>query len=447
MASSGDAALATTVADVARPLRGAPVDLDPLLRLVGEARCVLIGEATHGTHDFYRLRAQLTKRLILEKGFAAIAVEADFADACRVHGFVHGLGPDAGAIGALVDFRRFPGWMWRNADVLDFVGWLRAHNEDASPAGKVGFHGLDLFGLHASLAAMLRALDRVDPRAAQRARERFACFDRPSAGVSVSGEEASLGLASARVHEVAEQLRELQRERAKNAERGRIVPEDERFFAERSVHAGAQAEEYYRTMLAGRVASWNLREAHMATTLDALFTHLERGREHAKIVVWAHNSHVGDARATEMSALGQLSLGQLVRDRYRDDAILIGLTTYAGTVTAASSWGGPAERKEVRPALWGSYEDLFHRTAIPRFSLSMRELEAVTDALNRPRLERSMGAVYSPRTERASHYFAASLPSQFDAVVHFDRTRALESLDRGIDWPLTAAPAAFSRGF
>lgn len=447
MARSGDAALATTVADVARPLRGAPADLDPLMRLVDSARCVLIGEATHGTHDFHRLRAELTKRLIVEKGFSAVAVEADFSDACRVHRFVRGVGPEVGAIGALTDFGRFPAWIWRNADVLDFVGWLRAHNEDASPAAKVGFHGLDLFGLHASLGAVLRALDRVNPEAAQRARERFAGFDRSGEGASVSGEDASLGLGAAHVHEVAQQLRVLQRERAKNAERRGILPEDERLFAEQSTRAGTHAEEYYAAMLVGRTASWNLRNAYMATALDALVTHLDRDRDRAKVVVWAHNSQVGDARATEMSAAGQLSLGQLVRDRYRGDAILIGFTTYAGTVTAASSWGGPAERKELRPALWGSYEDLFHRTAIPRFSLLMNELEAVTDALNRPRLQRSMGAVYAPRAERANHYFAASLPSEFDAVIHFDRTRALESLDRGIDWPLVAAREAFPSGF
>jgi erythromycin esterase-like protein len=446
MATRDDVALARSLAQVARPLGGSTEDLDPLLGLIGNARCVLVGEATHGTHEFYRLRAQLTKRLITEKGFCAVAAEADWPDAYRANRFVRGLGTGAGAALALEEFKRFPAWMWRNVDVLDFIGWLRAHNDALEDRERVGFYGLDLYSLHSSIGAVLRYLDRVDPDAARRARDRYACFDHVGEDAQAYGYAASLGLTPECDREVVCQLLELQRERA-----SRLFPdgpelEDQQFEAEQNARVVVNAERYYRSMFEGRISSWNLRDTHMTETLDALLAHLGRRVEQPKVVVWAHNSHVADARATAMGAAGQLTVGQLVRERYPGDTVLIGFSTYAGTVTAASSWGGPAERKEVRPALGGSYEELFHRSDVPSFLLLSRGLNELNDALREPRLQRAIGVIYLPRTERASHYFEASLPSEFDAIIHLDRTRATVPLERTARWAGAEAPETFPSG-
>jgi erythromycin esterase-like protein len=441
-----DAALAHAIAQIARPLRGWSGDLDPLIELVGDARCVLLGEATHGTHEFYRLRAQLTKRLISEKGFCAVAAEADWPDAHRVNRFVRGLGTDADAVDALEDFQRFPAWMWRNADVLDFLGWLRTHNDALEAPRKVGFYGLDLYSLHASIAAILRYLDRVDPAAAGRARDRYACFEHFAEDAQAYGYAASLGLKPDCEREVVSQLLDMQRERASILRADGFALEDEQFEAEQNARVVVNAEGYYRSMFKGRVSSWNLRDTHMAETLDALLTHLGRRFEQPKIVVWAHNSHVGDARATEMGEAGELNIGQLARERHPGKTILIGFSTYTGTVTAASEWGGPAERKVVRPGLRGSYEELFHRTGVANFLLTLRDLGEVTGALRERRLQRAIGVIYLPDTERASHYFESSLPSQFDAIFHLDRTRALEPLERTAGPKRGEAPETFPSG-
>jgi len=446
MAKRDDAALANALAETARPLRGSVEDFDPVMELVDDARCVLIGEATHGTHEFYRLRAQLTKRLIIEKGFCAVAAEADWPDAYRVNRFVRGLSADADAVEALKDFQRFPAWMWRNADVLDFVGWLRTHNEALEAPRKVGFHGLDLYSLHASIGAVLRYLDRVDPEAAQRARYRYACFEHVGEDAQAYGYATSFGLTPGCEREVVSQLLDLQGARASLLRQDGLALEDEQFEAEQNARVVMNAEEYYRSMFKGRVSSWNLRDAHMAETLDALLTHLGRRLEDPKIVVWAHNSHVGDARATQMGEGGELNLGQLARERHPGSTLLIGFSTYTGTVTAASAWGGSAERKDVRVGLQGSYEELFHRTAVPNFFLTLKDLGEVTGALRERRLQRAIGVIYLPETERVSHYFETSLPSQFDAIFHLDRTRALEPLERTTGWERGEPPETFPSG-
>jgi erythromycin esterase-like protein len=441
-----DAALARAIAEQARPLRGTSEDFDPLLELVGGARCVLLGEATHGTHEFYQLRAELTKRLITEKGFCAVAVEADWPDAYRVNRFVRGLGTDAGAVDALEDFRRFPAWMWRNADVLDFIGWLRAHNDMLEPPRKVGFYGLDLYSLHASMDAVVGYLDRIDSEAAKRARYRYGCFEHAGEDPQAYGYAASVGLTPDCEREVLSQLLDLQRERESVLQRHGLALEDEQFAAEQNARVVKSGEEYYRSMFGGRVASWNVRDTHMAETLDALLAHLGRRFDHPKIVVWAHNSHVGDARATGMGDIGELNIGQLARERHPGDVILIGFSTHTGTVTAASAWGGPAERKDIRPGLSGSYEDLFHRTGVPRCLLTLKDLGELSGALGERRLQRAIGVLYQPQTERRSHYFEASLPSQFDAVIHLDRTRALEPLERTAHWERGETPETFPSG-
>jgi erythromycin esterase-like protein len=447
MGTTDDGVIATAIAQAAQPLSGSPEDFDPILQLIGEARCVLIGEASHGTHEFYFTRAQLTQRLIVEKGIAAVAVEADWPDAYRVNRFVRGIGTDAEAVEALADFQRFPAWMWRNADVLDFVAWLREYNDALDPPDKVGFYGLDLYSLHTSIKAVIEYLERVDPEAARRARYRYSCFEHFGEDPQAYGYASSFGISSDCEREVVAQLVELRRQRESLLQRDGIAAEDELFAAEQNARVVKDAEEYYREMFRGRISSWNLRDSHMADTMDALLDHLSRRRAApAKIAVWAHNSHLGDARATEVGEAGELNIGQLARERHPRDTRLIGFTTYSGTVTAASEWGGPAERKNVRPGLPGSYEALFHRVAVPNFLLQLTDLGEASGGLREPRLERAIGVVYLPETERRSHYFRARLPDQFDALFHIDRSRALEPLERTSQWERGEAPETYPFG-
>jgi erythromycin esterase-like protein/predicted phosphoribosyltransferase len=442
--SAGDTALTDLVRAAAHRLTGATQDYAPLMDRIGDARLVLLGEASHGTHEFYRERAEITKRLLTEKGFMAVAVEADWPDAYRVNRYVRGTGDDVDAKEALADFRRFPTWMWRNTDVVEFVEWLRAHNEVLPPgATKTGFYGLDLYSLHASMKAVLRYLERVDPEVAPRARARYACFDHFGEDAQVYGLITGTGLAKSCEDEVVSQLVELQRRTAEYARHDGRATEDELFNAEQNARVVKNAEAYYRSMFLEEVSSWNLRDRHMAETLDALIGYLGRQGGRAKVVVWAHNSHMGDARATEMGERGELNVGQLVRERYGRDAVLVGFTTHHGTVTAASEWEEPAERKCVRPALAGSYEALFHTTRLARFLLTWQEGGAVTDGLRRSALERAIGVVYRPETERISHYFRARLPDQLDAVLHFDETRAVEPLERTAGWEAGEVPETF----
>ncbi len=417
----------------AHVLTGDPSQYDALIDGVGDARVVLLGEATHGTHEFYRERGYITRRLITEKGFAAVAAEADWPDAYRINRYVRGAGPDDDSVQALADFGRFPTWMWRNADVLDFVGWLRARNESQPAATRAGFYGLDLYSLRASTEAVLAYLDRVDPEAARRARTRYGCFDQFGDDMQEYGYAANFGLQQGCEREAVAQLLDLHRARIRYASRDGRVAADDFFFAEQNARLVRNAEEYYRSMFRGRAESWNLRDRHMVETLKELLAFLDRSGPRARVVVWAHNSHLGDARATEMGEGGELNVGQLAREAFGDEVAIVGFTTYTGTVTAASEWGGPAHRKHVRPALAGSYERLFHDAHLPRFMLSLNDVD-VSTALAAPRLERAIGVLYLPDTERRSHYFRAHLPRQFDYVLHFDETRAVEPLERSSVW-------------
>ncbi len=441
MRTQRDFHIVNAIRRAAHPLAGEPADFDPLLNMIGDSRFVLIGEASHGTHEFYRLRAEITKRLIADKGFNAVAVEADWPDAFRINQFVRFQGKDQDTIDALAGFQRFPAWMWRNADVLDFVGWLRNYNELHHASRRVGFYGLDLYSLHASIRAVLNFLDKVDPEAARRARYRYACFEDFGEDTQAYGYAASFGMSKSCEDEVISQWMEMRQRAADLARRDGHAFPDEFFFAEQNARLVKNAEEYYRAMFRERISSWNLRDSHMAETLDALVQHL--GATHAKIVVWAHNSHLGDARATEMGQQGELNLGQLVRQRYGKQSVSIGFSTYTGTVTAASEWDGPAERKHVRPALSGSYEALFHGTGLSKFLLLLNKPDETTLMLREPRLERAIGVIYHPRSERQSHYFHAQLPDQFDAILHFDETRAVEPLERTTAWEAGEVPETY----
>jgi erythromycin esterase-like protein len=426
----------------ALPITGAPNDYDTLVERIGDARCVLIGEASHGTHEFYVERARMTRSLIEGAGFNAIAVEADWPAAYRLNCFVRGAGKDRTAAGALGDFLRFPRWMWRNRVVEAFAVWLRAHNERAPT--QVGFYGLDLYSLHESVNLVLRYLEKVDPGAVGPARERYSCFDH---GHGDDGQGYGAAVVSGREEScergVLDQLLQLRGQQAEYSSNDERLPEDAHFFALQNARLVVNAERYYRTMFRGGADSWNLRDTHMAKTLDALFDHLDQPRLPSKVVVWAHNSHVGDARHTEMGRRGQLTLGQLAREHHEHNAFLVGLTTYEGTVTAASDWGAPGLVKRVVPGREDAYEGDLHEAGLRR-DLVFFETGLEVDAR---RLERAIGVIYRPETERQSHYFQAELARQFDAVAHLDRTQALWPLDRDPGWiPEGEAPETYPFG-
>jgi erythromycin esterase-like protein/predicted phosphoribosyltransferase len=446
--SPPSAQIVDAVRGAANRLSGTAADYEDILKVVGDGRFVLIGEASHGTEEFYRERAEITKRLIAEKGFTAVAAEADWPDAFRVNRYVRGASDDPNADVALSDFKRFPQWMWRNSVVLDFVDWLRQHNDDLPhDVQKAGFYGLDLYSLHSSISAVISYLDQVDPEAAARARHRYACFDHFGDDPQLYGYATSMGVAEACEDEVVMKLIELQQQAAELAKRDGYLAEDEFFYAEQNARLAKNAEAYYRSMFRGRVSSWNLRDTHMAETLEALVEHLDRGGNQTKVAVWAHNSHLGDARATQMGVEGEVNLGQLVRERHRKDSVLAGFSTNRGWVTAASDWGAPVERKRVRPGLRGSYEYLFHDASdaesAPQFWLQLRNGGEATNYLREPRLQRAIGVIYKPETERFSHYFQAQLADQFDVVLHFDETSALEPLERTAEWEAGELPETY----
>lgn len=408
-------------------------DWHGLIRAMAPARLVLMGEATHGTREFYRTRIELTKRLIVEEGFKAVAWEADWPAAYRVNCFVRGVSDDPDAGTALDEFHTFPNWMWRNQDILEFVNWLRAYNDSVPTPEKVGVYGLDLYSLHTSLEAVLRYLDRVDPEEAERARERYACFDGGSG--KEYGYAQAMGLQQNCEQAALEQLLELQRKRAEYAAQDGRIAVARQFHAEQNAKLVQDAEAYYRAMYRGGENTWNLRDTHMADTLDALMTYLSEGSNPARIVVWAHNSHLGDARATEMGEEGELNLGQLTRERHPGASFHLGFSTYWGTVTAASRWGAPPQHKSVLRALKGSVEDLMHEAGHGTNGyLLMHEDRDLEVGLAPERLERAIGVIYRPESERWSHYFHASLSRQFDALMHFDRSFAVEPLDHGPEW-------------
>ena len=429
-----------------RRLKGSGDDFDGLIDFAGEAEFVLLGEASHGTHEFYSTRSEITRRLIEEKGFQAVAVEADWPDAYRVDQYVRARGKDVNPAAALSGFTRFPVWMWRNRDVEAFVGWLRHHNDARRPhESQVGFYGLDLYSLNRSRAEVVRYLSKVDPDAAKRARARYSCFDHFGGNEQAYGYAASADVSRSCQEEVVQQLRDLNRQAYEYLHRDGRAAEDEFFSAAQNARLVKNAEEYYRVMFEGRVSSWNLRDLHMAETLYALAAHLGKRFGSARIVVWAHNSHLGDARATDRARYGEWNLGQLVREHH-SRAVLVGFTTYTGTVTAASDWGGHYEMKRVRPALQESYESLFHETGIPRFLAAFAGDERLARELRAERLERAIGVIYRPETERASHYFMTRLSDQFDAVLHFDETRAVEPLPQAEKEQTPEVPETYPAG-
>ena len=440
-----DQQLVESLRDHLQPLGSGPGQYDALLGLIGTARFALLGEASHGTSEFYHERIRITQRLITEKGFNAVAVEADWPDAWRVNRYVRGLSDDPDATSALAGFQRFPAWMWRNTEVRDFVEWLREYNRGRGRQSQVGFYGIDLYSLFSSIQAVLAYLDLTDPEAARRARARYACFDHANDDSQAYGYAASFGLSPSCEDEAIQQLREMSRLKA-HLPPAPGLEHDEAFYAEQNARLVHHAEEYYRTMFHRRVSSWNLRDRHMAETLQALDRHLGTSGQPPRIAVWAHNSHLGDASATEMGDQGEWNVGQLVRDRYGGDAVLVGFSTHRGWVTAATEWDDPPQRKRVREGLPGSWEDVFHETGTERFGLLLKDNAPLRALASSARLQRAIGVIYRPETERQSHYFNTRLAEQFDAMIHIDETHALEPLDRGALWTTTEPPETFPSG-
>jgi erythromycin esterase-like protein len=331
--------------------------------------------------------------------------------------------------------------MWRNEVVRDFVTWLRQYNDTLAESGRIGFYGLDLYSLQGSIAAVLDYLHQTDPEAARRARYRYSCFDHFGEDVQAYGYAASFDLSQSCEDEVVDQLREISRA----ASRLDGHRDDDLFFAEQNARLVRNAEAYYRSMFRGRVSSWNLRDTHMMETLQALIDRGEQRGRPLKVVVWAHNSHLGDARATEMGEQGELNLGQLVREGHGANSVLVGFSTYEGTVTAATNWDEPAQRRRVRRGLSGSYEALFHETGLSRLQLDLGNAALKAD-LRGPLLQRAIGVIYRPETERLSHYFNARLSDQFDWMIHIDQTRALAPLEPGVRWHHDEPPETWPSG-
>ncbi|MCA9099556.1 MAG: protein-L-isoaspartate(D-aspartate) O-methyltransferase [Planctomycetales bacterium] len=393
-----------------------------LLERIGDARLVLIGEATHGTSEFYRLRAAITKALITRKDFDFVAVEADWPDAYRIHDFVtHRQRREPHE---WESFARFPTWMWRNHEVLDFIHWLRDYNMHYRASDRrAGFYGLDLYSMFTSIHCVLEYLDRVDPDAAAVARVRYGCLSPWEADPASYGRAVLTDRYRSCETEIVEMLEKLTQQRIEAAVRNG----EDLFDAQLNARLITDAEQYYRIMYYGSDESWNHRDTHMFETLRLL---LERHGPGAKAVVWEHNSHLGNAAATEFGKRGQINVGQLCRETYGSQVYAIGQGTDHGTVAAASQWEGPMEIKQVRPALPDSYERLMHLAEMERFFLPLTKStnQQLTSALALRRLERAIGVIYRPETERLSHYFDASLARQFDEWIWLDETSALRPL-------------------
>jgi protein-L-isoaspartate(D-aspartate) O-methyltransferase len=417
----GRAPPAMAVADACEPFRTIDdADLEPLLRRIGDARVVLIGEASHGTSEFYRMRARISGALIERRGFSFVAIEGDWPDAARIDHYVrHAETPPS----EWMAFARFPTWMWRNREVREFVDSLHARNAEIDPGRRVAFHGLDLYSMYSSIRSVLEYLDDVDPEAARVARERYGCLTPWQSDPVTYGHATLTGGYENCERDVVETLKALVEKRRTYAEH-----DGERFLdAMQNAKLVANAERYYRIMYYGSRASWNLRDTHMFETLKTLLAY--RGQD-SKGIVWAHNSHIGDSEATEMASRGEFNIGHLCREAFGDAMYSIGFGTDHGTVAAATDWDGDMEIKSVRPSVKNSYERLCHESDVARFMLPLRipNRQDVKRELARPRLERAIGVIYRPETELQSHYFEARLPRQFDEYIWFDESKAVTPL-------------------
>ena len=411
------------VAAAAVPLTGAADDYAKLMPAMANARFVLLGESTHGTREYYRERARISEQLIREQGFGAIAIEGDWTPTLRVDRYVRGLGSDRNAEQALSGYTRFPRWMWRNAEFGDFVERVRAHNLTLPAERRVGIYGMDVYDLDEAAGAVIAHLRQVDPASAVRAQRHLRCFSRYRGDTHAYGEASRSPARSCQEEAAAAQAEVLRLPRPASA-----AAAEAHFGAVRSAASVVAAEEYFRTVYAGSMA-WNVRDQRMSQNVHAIADHAAAlsGRP-GKVVVWSHNTHSGDARATFAANRGELNLGQLLRQRHGNGAFLLGFFSYAGKVMAAPDWDQPNRVYDMRPALPGSYSALFHQAGVPNFSLLLRGNRVLSRQLGGNMLERAIGVIYRPETERQSHYFEARLAGQFDAAIFFDRSSAVRPL-------------------
>ena len=427
------------VRNLARPLRD-PTDLDPLMARIGDARVVLLGEASHGTHEYYTWRTAITRRLVEEKGFSFVAVEGDWPDCYRLNRFVKAYpGTPEKAADALETFRRWPTWMWANEEVKHLVDWLRGYNDGQPDARKVGFYGLDVYSLWDSLHEVMGYLRKKDPTAFAAARRALKCFEPYGEEAQEYARATMYGDESCR-DEVIDLLRRVRAAaEAHDGGDGR----DGQFVAEQNALVIKNAEAYYRAMVRSDNESWNVRDRHMAETLDRLLAHHGRG---AKAVVWEHNTHIGDARYTDMADDGMVNIGQLARERYgEDDTVLVGFGSYRGTVIAGDSWDAPWAEMRVPPAREDTWEDVLHK-ATARDALYVFPPD-VSKEMSEWRGHRAIGVVYRPQYERYGNYVPTVLPRRYDAFLYIDQSKGVRPLFRPTDAELPEeAPETYPTG-
>lgn len=423
------------IAEYFYPIKNQPDDFDIIIEFIADSSLVLMGEATHGTHEFYKTRIELTKRLILEKGFNTIAIEGDFPDAYRINRYINFQGSDKSSKESLSDFKRFPAWMWRNEEMITFIDWLYTFNKSQPKNKRVSFYGLDLYSLTKSVAVIIDTLEKIDPKEAQKARKHYKCFDLYQDAQEYGYFASNFADKSCR-DEVIAQLKEMKQKDVDFFKYDNLDPLEEKFYVDQNALVVKNAELYYRSLFnTSGSFSWNIRDKHMMETAMQIEKYNHAAQRGHKMVVWAHNSHVGDARATQMASYAELNLGQLAKEYYGSQAISIGFTTYTGTVSAASAWGGNVERKYVRPALDTSIEAFFHSVGLKNFIVIPKKDPALYNLFDHDDyLERAIGVIYLPESERQSHYFYAQLSKQFDVIIHYDITHAIKPLDITTEW-------------
>lgn len=416
------------------PMKGQMTDYDDIISAAKDKIFVMIGCTTHGTKEFYRTRAEITGRLIQDMHFDALAIESDWQGALRINNFTQSLINES-AEDALSGFNQFPTWLWRNNEIINFIEWLRIYNTTYRKPEKdndapVNTYGIDIYGMKATLNALLNYLNQVDSVAAKRARRRFKCLENFINPLTSEGPLPEFDLNDSCAHDAAMQLFELRRKADEYIKKEYPDAENAYFHAKQNANILCHAEEYYRSIMHGDPDSWNIRNRHMFETLEDLAHHLgtRLGRP-PRIAVWAHNAHIGNARATEMNKRGELNVGQLIEDKYKDKSLLIGITGSCGTVLAADNWDEPGRVKKMNRPLPGSYEELFYGLKNRGFVLDLRDNNAAVAGLVVPRLQRSIGVIYKPETERYSHYLEVCLPEQFNFLLHFDETTAIKPLD------------------
>lgn len=400
--------------------------LSVIIDNIGNSRIVLMGESTHGTYEFYQTRIALTQKLIKEKGFHAIAIEGDWPSAYKIHQYINHINKYSESKRALTGFDKFPQWMWCNTNMVCFIDWLKDYNTNLKKFNnRIGFYGLDLYSLYESIFTIFEFLGKKDSDLLDIALKHYSCFDHACVDPQEYGFLVNERIKKSCIKEVTEQLLQIQQKRFVEIS-DNSADDDLSYCIAQNARLIKNAERYYRAMFESRDVTWNIRDRHMAQTLSNLIAHIEtKTDEPAKVIVWAHNSHIGDARATEMSERGEVNLGQIVREQYDISSYLLGFTTYDGVVRAASKWGGVSKDKQIQAGLSGSYEALFHDLNHESFFLNLRSKSHLIELLKSPMLQRAIGVQYLPDTERWSHYFLSRIAYQFDGVIHIDKTKAV----------------------